>query len=152
MHIAQPFTGSFLNISMNKTGKITNAERVKVGKIRFFKQDFEFSEDIENSFEQIEDFETMIDEANSGLSSIKMTIHGHLTKEQDDKLQDIILNMKEKYPIIDIAEEYSTESQITHDDPIFELISNALNEQNDIDNALKERALILLKSNLRRWQ
>ena len=36
----------------------------KVGKIRFFKQDFEFSEDIENSFEQIEDFETMIDEAN----------------------------------------------------------------------------------------
>ena len=94
----------------------------------------------------------MIDEANSGLLSIKMTIHGHLTKEQDDKLQDIILNMKEKHPIIEIAEEYSTESQITHDDPIFELISNALNEQNDIDNALKERALILLKSNLRRWQ
>lgn len=152
MHIAQPFTGSFLNISMNKTGKITNAERVKVGKIRFFRQDFEFSEDIENSFQQIEDFETMIDEADSGFSSIKMTIHGHLAKEQDDILQDIILNMKEKYPIIEIAEEYSTESQITHDDPIFELISNALNEQNDIDNALKERALILLKSNLRRWQ
>ena len=29
MHIAQPFTRSFLNISMNKTGEITNAERVK---------------------------------------------------------------------------------------------------------------------------
>ena len=53
---------------MNKTGKITNAERVKVGKIRFFKQDFEFSEDIENSFQQIEDFETMIDEANPDFS------------------------------------------------------------------------------------
>ena len=73
MHIAQPFTGSFLKISMNKTGEITNAERVKVGKIRFFKQDFEFSEDIENSFQQIEDFEAMIDEANPGLLSIKMT-------------------------------------------------------------------------------
>ena len=34
-----------------------------------------------------------------------MTIHGHLSKEQDDILHDIILNMKEKYPIIEIAED-----------------------------------------------
>ena len=152
MHIAQPFTGSFLNISVNKTGKITNAERVKVGKIRFFKQDFEFSEDFENTFDRLKDFEAMIDEANSGLLSIKMTIHGHLTKEQDDKLQDIILDIKEKFPIIEIGEKYSTESRITDDDPLFGLISHALNERNDIDNLLKERALNLLKSNLRRWQ
>ena len=41
-----------------------------------------------------------------------MTTHGYLSKEQGDILHDIIVNMKEKYPIIEIAEEYSTEYQI----------------------------------------
>ena len=70
MHIAQSFTDHSLKTSMNKTGKLPMLKELRLVKYDFQTR-FEFSEDIENSFQQIEDFEAMIDEANPGLHPSK---------------------------------------------------------------------------------
>lgn len=151
MHIAQPFVGSFLNITMDD-GKIVSAERIEVGSLRFINQEFEFVEESENPFQQIEEFSELFDQTNPEFTSTKLKFTGELNKEQHEQLEQIIAKLKEKSKNLEIIEQYLSDVEITDSDPLFDSLSNAINDKEGFDEYVKKRALILLKANLRRWQ
>lgn len=151
MHIAQPFIGSFLKITMDD-GKIVIAERVEVGSLRFINEEFGFSEELENPFQQIDEFVEIIGQTNPEFTSIKLKFTGQLSKEQDEQLEQIIADIKEKSKNLEIIEQYLNDVEITDSDPLFDSLSNAINDKEGFDENVKKRALVLLKANLRRWQ
>jgi hypothetical protein len=75
-----------------------------------------------------------------------------LNKEQHEQLEQIITTLKEKSKNLEIIEQYFTDVEITGYDPLFDSLSDAINEKEGFDENVKKRALILLKANLRRWQ
>ena len=133
-------------------GKITSAERIEVGSLRFINEEFGFSEEFENPFQQIDAFVELVNQTNTEFTSIKLKFTGELNKEQHEQLEQIIATLKEKSKNLEIIEQYFTNVEITHSDPLFDSLSNAINEKEGFDENVKKRALILLKANLRRWQ
>ena len=63
-----------------------------------------------------------------------------------------IYKLKEKSKNLEIIEQYLSDVEITDSDPLFDSLSNAINDKEGFDEYVKKRALILLKANLRRWQ
>ena len=153
-HINQNFTGSFLSLEIDKSGKLGSCERIEVGEIRFVNETLEFDQEMEN----IQPALTSVLEQTVGrppeLTSIRLHLHGYLQSEAFTELHQALAAIKQEWPIVKITDEVSEfepEESVKDDNPLIGKIKQAVDADSGISARMKRHVIDLLKLNYGRW-
>ena len=153
-HINQNFTGSFLSLEIDKSGKLGSCERIEVGEIRFVNETLEFDQEMEN----IQPALTSVLEQTVGrppeLTSIRLHLHGYLQSEAFTRLHQALAAIKQEWPIVKITDEVSEfkpEESVKDDNPIIGKIKQAVDVDPGISPSMKRHVIDLTKLNYGRW-
>lgn len=153
-HINQNFTGSFLSLEIDKSGKLGSCERIEVGEIRFVKETLEFDQEMEN----IQPVLTSVLEQTVGrppeLTSIRLHLHGYLQSEAFTELHQALATIKQEWPIVKITDEVSEfepEESVKDDNPLIGKIKQAVDADSGISPRMKRHVIDLTKLNYGRW-
>ncbi len=154
MHINQNFVGSYLSLTMDSNGKIVEHERFDVGKLRFFNEVFDFES---QSNELFDDFLVLLEDYIEKTTSVRITLRGSIPIEKYESILEQIRKLSGQFDLFDVINDLTiTESEEESHEPtelnaIVRSITSALDSDQNVDAALKNRVLELLKVNLGRW-
>lgn len=154
MHINQNFVGSYLSLTMDSNGKIVEHERFDVGKLRFFNEVFDFES---QSNESLDDFLVFLEDYIEETTSVRITVRGAIPIDKYNSILEQIRKMSGQLALFDVINELTiSESEEEVHEPIepnaiVRSITSALDSEQNIDTALKNRVLELLQVNLGRW-
>jgi len=154
MHINQNFNGKYTRIELSEKGKILDAERIDVGKIRFINDTIQFNDvnlDGLQAINDVFDREDIFPE----LTSIRLVLQGYISIDMIENLDSLIQSLRLEWPLLeviddDLVRESEDEGQLDDTNPTYRILKEKIVNSNS-SSAVKERALKLLKINLDRW-
>lgn len=153
-HINQGFVGAYTEVVMTKTGEIETLNRIEVGELRFLNSTVALSAEagVENALDEAM---SAVQDRAPELTSIRLTLEGNITYEQNESLQVKLSELSSNWPLLDVRnlaiviEDDGTEDQET-DDPILRLLQTKAREQN-LGTHVVSRIAELYKINKGRW-
>jgi len=156
-HINQNFVGSYLSLSFDEEGEITNHERIEVGNIRFFNEsiDFENGEESDESIQMVKAFFSQLDDCKPELTSIRLNLGGQLSSGNFSDLQNFLKEITPQWPLLKLDRHIivSDDSEVSiENDPAIDCIKRSLESGKEVSEEMNARIMEIVRLNIGRWK